>query len=116
MISLSINYIKFNSFNVAPFHSQALVRSRLLRENGKWIPKQAYLMRRNFFNSEEVGYFKTQKRPAPPTNPMTDPNAMSDMLKGNMTNVLPMIIIGGWINWAFSGFVTSRLLLINSFN
>lgn len=70
-------------------------------------------MRRNFFNSEEVGYFKTQKRPAPPTNPMTDPNAMSDMLKGNMTNVLPMIIIGGWINWAFSGFVTSKLPLMN---
>lgn len=88
--------------------SQALVRSRLLRENGKYIPKQAFLMRRHFFNSEDAGYFKTQKRAAPATNPMTDPNAMSDMLKGNVTNVLPMIIIGGWINWAFSGFVTSN--------
>jgi len=34
---------------------------------------------------------------------------MTEMMKGNITNVLPMIIIGGWINWAFSGFLTSEL-------
>jgi len=66
-------------------------------------------MRRQFFNSEEAGYFKTQKRAAVNQNPMTDPNMMTDMLKGNVTNVLPMIVIGGWINWMFSGFVTSEL-------
>lgn len=42
-------------------------------------------------------------------NPMTDPGMMTDMLKGNLTNVLPMIVIGGWINWMFSGFLTSKL-------
>jgi len=37
---------------------------------------------------------------------------MTEMMKGNITNVLPMIIIGGWINWAFSGFLTSELRIL----
>jgi len=89
--------------------SQVIIRSRCLREHGKYIPKQSFLMRRQFFNSEEAGYFKTQKRAAVNQNPMTDPSMMTDMLKGNVTNVLPMIVIGGWINWMFSGFVTTKV-------
>lgn len=88
--------------------SQVMIRARALRENGKYLPEQSYQMRRNFFNDDESGYFKTQKRAAQQPNPMSDPNMMTEMLKGNVTNVLPMILIGGWINWTFSGFVTSK--------
>jgi len=90
--------------------SHALIRSRLLRENGRFIPKHSFMMRKNFFNDEETGYFKiAQQRPAVVQNPMTDPSMMTDMLKGNLLNVLPMIVIGGWINWTFSGFVTTKV-------
>ena len=66
-------------------------------------------MRKDFFNNENSGYFThAQKRETPVKNPMTDPSMMTDMMKGNLTNVLPMIVIGGWINWAFSGFLTSK--------
>lgn len=40
---------------------------------------------------------------------LSDTSMLTDMMKGNLTNVLPMIVIGGWINWAFSGFVISEL-------
>ncbi|XP_064606550.1 ER membrane protein complex subunit 3-like [Liolophura sinensis] len=89
--------------------SHALIRSRMLRENGRYIPKQGFLMRKSYFNEEDKGFFKTQKREAVAKNPMTDPSMMSDMVKGNVTNVVPMIIVGTWINWAFSGFLTTKV-------
>lgn len=96
--------------------SQAMIRARVLRENGKYLPEQSFLMRRHFFNDEDTGYFKTQKRTAPAPNPMSDPNMVTEMLKGNVTNVLPMLVIGGWINWTFSGFVCSKGMLFNISN
>ncbi|XP_014260180.1 ER membrane protein complex subunit 3 [Cimex lectularius] len=89
--------------------SQVLIRARNLRENGCYLTKSSFQMRRHYFNNEDTGYFKTQKRSSAAQNPMTDPSVMTDMLKGNITNVLPMIVIGGWINWMFSGFVTTKV-------
>ncbi|MBN3274604.1 EMC3 protein, partial [Polyodon spathula] len=66
-------------------------------------------MRKHYFNDEETGFFKKTVRKVVAKNPMTDPSMLTDMMKGNLTNVLPMIVIGGWINWAFSGFVTTKV-------
>uniref|UniRef100_V9L846 ER membrane protein complex subunit 3 n=1 Tax=Callorhinchus milii TaxID=7868 RepID=V9L846_CALMI len=89
--------------------SQVLIRSRVLRENGKYIPRQSFVMRKHYFNDMDCGFFKKTKRKIVPKNPMTDPSMLTEMMKGNVTNVLPMILIGGWINWAFSGFVTTKV-------
>jgi fructose-specific phosphotransferase system IIC component len=35
---------------------------------------------------------------------------MTEMLKNNISNMVPMIVIGGVINWAFSGFLCSMYL------
>uniref|UniRef100_A0A8I5TDB9 ER membrane protein complex subunit 3 n=1 Tax=Pongo abelii TaxID=9601 RepID=A0A8I5TDB9_PONAB len=89
--------------------NQVLIRSRVLRENGKYIPKQSFLTRKYYFNNPEDGFFKKTKRKVVPPSPMTDPTMLTDMMKGNVTNVLPMILIGGWINMTFSGFVTTKV-------
>uniref|UniRef100_A0A3Q4M123 ER membrane protein complex subunit 3 n=1 Tax=Neolamprologus brichardi TaxID=32507 RepID=A0A3Q4M123_NEOBR len=50
---------------------QVLIRSRILRENGKYIPKQSFLMRKFYFNNQEDGFFKKTKRKVVPPSPMT---------------------------------------------
>ncbi|XP_034027780.1 ER membrane protein complex subunit 3-like [Thalassophryne amazonica] len=89
--------------------SQVLMRSRVLRENGKYLPRQSFAVRKHYFNNVENGFFKKVKRKVTPKNPITDTSMVMDMMKGNLTNVLPMILIGGWINWAFSGFVITKV-------
>jgi len=90
--------------------SQYLMRCRLLRENGRFLTRSAFQSRKAFLCDEENGYVcKAMQRPSAMANPMSDPTMMTDMLKGNLLNVLPMIVIGGWINWTFSGFVTTRV-------
>lgn len=86
--------------------SQAMIRARLLRENGKYLTAQSFAMRKHFFNDQESGYFMTQTRD--PVSPNSTA-MLSDMVKGNFINVLPMVFIGGWINWMFSGFVTTKV-------
>lgn len=83
-----------------------MIRARLLRENGKYLTAPAFAMRKHFFNDKETGYFMTQKRD--PVSPNSTA-MLSDMVKGNFINVLPMVFIGGWINWMFSGFVTTKV-------
>ena len=72
--------------------SQVLIRARMLRENGKYLPKQSYLMRKHYFNNEDSGVLKqgTKRQSAPP-NPMTDPSMMTEMFKANLTSMVPMV-------------------------
>uniref|UniRef100_A0A1I7WMJ1 ER membrane protein complex subunit 3 n=1 Tax=Heterorhabditis bacteriophora TaxID=37862 RepID=A0A1I7WMJ1_HETBA len=117
--------IKVELENVAD--GQYLLRSRLLRENGRFLPRSSFNARRNFLAAGDHGYLsRAMQRPSKGPNPM-NPTQMTEMLKGNMMNMvryliyfitenlipeyfqIPMIVVGGWINWTFSGFVTTRV-------
>ena len=86
----------------------------MLRENGRYLCKQSFLMRKNYMNHEETGMLKKgTQRATPPPNPMMDPSMMTEMLKGNLTSMVPMVVVGGWINWHFSGFVTTKVRMVS---
>ncbi|KAI1714626.1 integral membrane protein DUF106 domain-containing protein [Ditylenchus destructor] len=105
---LLVNKKKGDLQNVKDSHY--LAKARLLRENGRILPPQGFAMRKYFLNDEEHGYMlkRVAKQSSQP-NPALDPSMMTDMLKGNMLNMIPMVFIGGWINWTFSGFVATKV-------
>lgn len=98
--------------------NQALMRSRMLRMNGRFISPKAFEMRRQYFANDAddwakpkecTGYFASKKRDVPPPNPMSDPSQMQNMMMGSMSNMVSMMVVGAIINQVFSGFVTIRV-------
>ncbi|KAK4471758.1 hypothetical protein MN116_005157 [Schistosoma mekongi] len=86
--------------------SHALIRSRLLRENGRFLPNMDFLKRK----SEKVQcVIQWLVRLIFLTKVSTDPSMATEMLRSNALNMVPMIVIGSWINWAFSGFLTTKV-------
>lgn len=72
----------------------------------RFIPKEAFLSRKSYFNDSEEGYFK-QTRPT--LNILQDPSAMLNMQMGKMVQIIPMMLIGGWMSFVFSGFLLTKV-------
>lgn len=97
-------YFQVELENVAD--GQYLLRSRLLRENGRFLPRSSFNARRQFLAAEDGGLFspfmifsniltlgylsKAMQRPSRGPNPM-DPTQMTEMLKGNMMNMVGLL-------------------------
>merc|ERR1712130_224767 len=83
--------------------------SQLIRENGHYLPANSFHIRKQHLTSEEGPLTVGMNTEGAVRNPMQDPMQMGDALKGQMTNMLPMIVIGGWVSYTFSGFLTARV-------
>ncbi|KAI7872642.1 integral membrane protein DUF106-domain-containing protein [Spinellus fusiger] len=97
--------------------SKALLRGMRLRTSGNCIPHHAFTSRKAYLaHAFEAGkYLKNpdaNKEGAAPANPMTDPDMMEGMMEGmkkQMMNMVPQMLIMGWINFFFQGFVVIKL-------
>jgi len=93
---------------------QILLRSQRLRVNGKCLSKSSFDRRKSFFNDPSVGIFKEPEQREGDSNPlmnpaMMDPMNMMDMLKNNITMVVPQLVIMTWVSHFFSGFVIVKV-------
>jgi ER membrane protein complex subunit 3 len=102
----------FRSLTIFFFISHLLMKARLLRENGRFLPANSFGMRKHFLADEEHGQLmKRVERQTSQPNPVQfdwenpqslinhfnhkiqalDPSMMTEMLKGNMLNMIPMM-------------------------
>ncbi|KAI9317204.1 integral membrane protein DUF106-domain-containing protein [Dichotomocladium elegans] len=96
--------------------SKALLRGFRLRGFGNHVPPHAFTGRKAYLAEayEQGTYLKNQtpKEGDVAPNPMTDPDMMEGMMEGmkkQLTNMVPQMLIMGWINFFFKGFVVIKL-------
>ncbi|TRM67958.1 integral membrane protein DUF106-domain-containing protein [Schizophyllum amplum] len=101
--------------------SRAVVRAGALRQTAQHspLPPAFFLpMARQLATNLEEGTFLKEKPkdttqgPTAPPNPLSDPAAMEGMMSGmktQMVMMVPQMVIMGWINFFFQGFVLINL-------
>lgn len=86
---------------------QIIQQALRLRLNGRYLNSDAFQRRKTYFVRKKTGLLR-EKTP-PPTNPMSNPLAMMDMMKGNITFMLPNFAMMGFVGYFFSGFVCLKV-------
>lgn len=86
---------------------QTLQQAGRLRAHGKYLNGSAFQKRKAYFIKKKTGVLR-EKTP-PPASPMSNPLAMMDMMKGNITFMLPNFAMMGFVNSFFSGFVVLKV-------
>merc|ERR1712168_134266 len=90
--------------------SQIMMRSNYTRMNSRFVCPRAWHMRKPYFVDEDKGVLSLgKKKPAQQKNMMTDPTMAHEMMKGQLLNMVPNIVIGYLINMLFSGFLIAKV-------
>ncbi|PON40992.1 hypothetical protein PanWU01x14_293220 [Parasponia andersonii] len=86
---------------------QVVVRARNLRAGANFIPPKSFRARRFYFSNEENGLLHVPKGQAqnPQAQMFSDPNMAMDMMKKNLSMIIPQTLTFAWVNFFFSGFV-----------
>ncbi|EFJ16068.1 hypothetical protein SELMODRAFT_179181 [Selaginella moellendorffii] len=91
--------------------SQIVLRARYLRAAANYIPAKSFRMRKSYFNNEENGLLHVPKGQGQNVQAqmLSDPNMAMDMMKKNLSMIIPQTLTFAWVNFFFSGFVTAKI-------
>ncbi|KAK9155433.1 hypothetical protein Sjap_002913 [Stephania japonica] len=84
---------------------QVVVRARNLRAGANFIPLKSFRSRK------ENGLLHVPKGQAqnPQAQMFSDPNMAMDMMKKNLSMIIPQTLTFAWVNFFFSGFVAAKI-------
>jgi ER membrane protein complex subunit 3 len=88
-------------------YKQTAMRAQRLRAGGNFLHDDAFQMRKYYLCEKENGLLR-EKVPGP-ANPMSNPSAMMDMMKGNMTFMIPNMVMMAFVSYFFAGFVLVKM-------
>lgn len=88
-------------------HKQTLMKASRLRGNGNFICLDAFNARKSYLTKKKVGLLREKVPQA--ANPMSNPMAMMDMMKGQVSYMGTNIGMMSFIGYFYSGFVCLKV-------
>ncbi|KAL9236567.1 hypothetical protein vseg_011219 [Gypsophila vaccaria] len=90
---------------------QLLIRARNCRSYANFIPTNSFRARRAYFTNQENGLLHVPKGQAPNAQAQmfSDPNMAMDMMKKNLSMIIPQTLTFAFVNFFFSGFVAAKI-------
>ena len=89
-------------------YRQTAMKAQRLRQSSSYLSNESYLIRKNYLCLKEIGLLRENVPGVP--NPMSNPSAMMDMMKGNMTFMLPNMVMMAFVSYFFAGFVLVKVI------
>lgn len=88
-------------------YKQVAMQAARLRGNGKFLNENAFNKRKAYMTRKKTGILR-EKVPGA-ANPMSNPLAMVDMMKGNIVFMLPNFAMMAFVGYFFSGFICLKI-------
>jgi len=89
---------------------QALQRSNILRVHAGYIPEHGVRQRTHFLTAKDSGVFsKKTERKGMQEQMLSNPDMMTNLMKQNLTGIVPQIAMGTFVNYFFSGFIMGKI-------